>query len=333
MRARVVGTGSIGSRYLRILADMHDRGELEEPPRAIPIRGVLRPVELASRVIVESALDTGLPGVQLTIIATRTGRHVADALAFGAFTERMLIEKPVSTTVRSASELADLATRVPTAVCAPLRFMAGLQRLRGALPEVGDITSVHSRCRSWLPDWRPETDYRASYSADPDQGGVLRDLVHEIDIAVSTFGMPRTVSAQLSSDPELGIPVDTTAHMAWTYPSFMLHMDLDYVSRVPSRGVIVRGTAGSVEWDILAGTVTVETSAGSRRSESPQDLDRDRVLAAQMLAAAAPAGTPGAYACARLGDGIRAVAITEFARASSASAGATIPITIDAAAS
>ena len=50
--------------------------------------------------------------------------------------------------------------------------------------------AVRVECQSWLPYWRPERDYRESYSARADEGGVLRDLVHELDYAIWAFGGP-----------------------------------------------------------------------------------------------------------------------------------------------
>ena len=311
---------------------MHDQGQLSEPPRVISIRGRSLDQELTGRVITEST-STGDPcAVDLTIIATQTARHVADAQYFGGFTERLLVEKPIATSLAQASELADLARRVPMAVCAPLRFLDAFTAVKATLPGLGALRSVRVRCQSWLPDWRPGTDFRASYSADPQQGGVLRDLVHEIDVAITLFGMPQAVTAELASDPELDIPVETSAHMTWHYEGYDLTMVLDYVSRVPTRGLIAEGAYGHLTWDLLAGRVDVDNPVSTDRA-FPGDLDRDAVLQAQVEAAAAPAGSAGANACARLADGMRALAIVEFAKASAAAGGQRVAVSITRSAS
>lgn len=329
MKVRVVGTGSIGSRYLRILADMHAHGHIPERPRAVSIRGVLGDRELQDHVTVETDPVELLPDVDLTIIATRTARHVPDAEAYGQSTRRMLVEKPVAATFTEASTLAPLASRVPMAVCAPLRFMEGFAATRKALPDIGAVTNVEVRCQSWLPDWRPGTDYRSSYSADPEQGGVLRDLVHEIDVAITLFGLPRSVAASLTCDPELGIDVETSARMTWNYDAFSLTMVLDYVSRVPIRTLTAHGTVGRVHWDVLEGTLKTESRGVETSQTWADDVDRNRVLARQVLAAAASAGTPQSRACARLADGMRALAICELAKTSAARGGEPAPVFID----
>ena len=43
----------------------------------------------------------------------------------------------------------------------------------------------------YLPDWRTNADYSKSYSASFEMGGgVLFDLIHEIDLAVNLMGQP-----------------------------------------------------------------------------------------------------------------------------------------------
>ncbi len=58
-----------------------------------------------------------------------------------------------------------------------------------------------SAAQSWLPDWRPDRDYRESYSARLDEGGVLRDLVHEIDYADGPVRSPHPARRPASTTP------------------------------------------------------------------------------------------------------------------------------------
>ncbi|WP_298654045.1 Gfo/Idh/MocA family oxidoreductase, partial [uncultured Proteiniphilum sp.] len=44
------------------------------------------------------------------------------------------------------------------------------------------------------PDWRPNTDYKKSYSAKKEEGGgVSIDLIHEWDYLIYLFGFPQEV--------------------------------------------------------------------------------------------------------------------------------------------
>ena len=78
-----------------------------------------------------------------------------------------------------------------TQVGCNLRFLPSLQRLKDLIAQgvIGRIVRASFEAGQWLPDWRPRQDYRKSYSADPDSGGgVLFDLIHEIDAAYWILG-------------------------------------------------------------------------------------------------------------------------------------------------
>lgn len=308
---RVVGTGSIGSRYLRLLADRS-----ENPPRAVPSGGIFRDEELSKIAIHEPYYcQTERPSVELTVIATRTSSHVQDFQTFGELSRRILIEKPVASSYSHARGILSSPMVQSSAVSAPLRFMQGYEVLSCLLPLAGRILAVEVVCQSWLPDWRPHTDYRNSYSADPDDGGVLRDLVHEIDYSLKLFGYPNSVSAVLGHSRELEIEAEASALLKWKYPDFALTMKLDYISRVARRYLSIHGESAEIIWNILDGTVKVHETG---RVEThvlhfPQDLSRDGVLVRQLEALVS---SDMSHQLCTVSDALRAVAMCDAARES-----------------
>ena len=287
--ARVVGTGSIGTRYLHSLA-----AAMTTPPIAVPIGGVLREASIKDAVILEAPDYSARPHVDLCVIASNTNRHLEDAMRYKDSADSLLIEKPLSF---SSDSLRNFDLSYPTheiAVASPLRFMDGFGVVRGILLDIGEILGVNVECRSWLPSWRPGTDFRRSYSADPVQGGVLLDLVHEIDYCLQLFGTPTHLAATLNHESPLGIASESTAHMLWRYGAYDLHMVLDYTSRPPSRCLSIYGTRKSVVWDVRGASVTI----WNHEDESvnvlsfPDDTDRDVVLWRQIDAVARRAFDP-----------------------------------------
>ena len=116
-----------------------------------------------------------------------------------------------------------------------LRFDSSLLLFRKHLTEIGRIRSVRIECQSFLPEWRPGTDYRNAYSARADEGGVLRDLIHEIDYAIWIFGL-RPRSCPLGKPGLLGIESDEFADILWEAPSgASVSIRLDYLTRIPRR--------------------------------------------------------------------------------------------------
>src|SRR5947209_4960132 len=55
--------------------------------------------------------------------------------------------------------------------------------------KAGRVSAVRLWFGSWLPDWRPNVDYRTTYSARANLGGgVLLDAIHELDLCLWLLG-------------------------------------------------------------------------------------------------------------------------------------------------
>jgi predicted dehydrogenase len=207
-------------------------------------------------------------------------------------------------------------------VAAPLRAHRGFRQLTALLPDLPAPYAAYVHCQSWLPDWRPDREYRQSYSARADEGGVLRDLVHEIDYATVLFGPPVAMSAALTWFGPLDIAAEQAAALLWQTATATVQLRLDYITRPPRRGVTVTGPAGTLSWDVLTATVRRTDPAGTVEEwQFAEDLDRDAVLATQARAALDldPAEDPdvllAAGAPATLAEGCLAVQICDDARA------------------
>ncbi|MCK6499789.1 MAG: Gfo/Idh/MocA family oxidoreductase, partial [Nitrospira sp.] len=183
MKALVVGYGSIGQRHARVLDELGCEV-------AVVSR---RPVEYPRRYdSLATALSGWRPGY--VVIASRTNEHFDDlsALITADFAGRVLVEKP----------LFDVARQMPSnrfshlAVAYNMRFHPLIMKLRDFLGQQKRLVAAHIYVGQYLPQWRPSTDYRSSYSASRDLGGgVLRDLSHEIDYALWLFGSWRHLTA------------------------------------------------------------------------------------------------------------------------------------------
>jgi predicted dehydrogenase len=233
----------------------------------------------------------------------------------------VLVEKPLAANISGLSEIASLIERGhgPVYVACDLRFDLSLLRFRQRLHEIGTIHAVRIECQSYLPDWRPNRDYRESYSARAAEGGVLLDLIHEIDYAVWMFGAPLRVFARLQNSGRLGIESEEAADLYWETPdSAVVSIRLDYLSRATHRTMHAYGALGEIQWDGVAQTVTLCIKDQLPQIEHlPQE--RDATLHDQNSAflRAACGGNPGALATFE--EGAIAVGICDAARRSSSS--------------
>lgn len=257
-------------------------------------------------------------GIDRCIVATETGRHLQDgqdALSRGV---HLLVEKPMCRDAAQAHQLWLQSQAVQRAlyVGCVLRGAQSLNMLRGQLGKLGRIHAIRIECQSYLPNWRPNRPYRESYSARSADGGVLRDLIHEIDYAGWLFGWPDKVRALLQNRGRLGIESEESADLEWeTAKGAVLSMRLDYLTKPARRRVVIAGEYGTGEWDgirhavrwSLDGRPVEETVA----AQTLDDLFETQARA--FLQAASGSEHPPASGL----DGVRALAVCEAARRAS----------------
>jgi predicted dehydrogenase len=270
-RVLLIGSGSIGRRYLGILRQTLPqvrvtalrRRNAPELDRAI--------VGEIDRVVdeMEAALD---PRPDFAVIASPATTHIAFALALAEAGIPMLIEKPLSIDLDGCAELAARcsANAVPVVVGFTLRYHPGYlalaERLRGGA--IGRPLLLRAEVGQYLPDWRPGVDYRHSVTARHDLGGgALLELSHELDLARDLLGMPRSVSAHLDRVGDLEIDVEDTVDLVMRHPIDEKHdvvasIHLDMLQRPIRRRFTVSGTDGTLELDLVTGRLHHARASG-----------------------------------------------------------------------
>lgn len=300
--------------HLGVLRRMHN-----VRPVAVPVRSI-RVEELADGYAVASDLGEACAlNVTHCIVATDTGRHVADSEIALENRFHVLVEKPLATDAEEGKRLCARAREVDRGIfvgCV-LRFSESLNYFRTLLAEIGRLHSVRIECQSYLPDWRPQRSYRESYSARGAEGGVLRDLVHEIDYAGWIFGWPKAVYADLRNLGRLGIETEEIADLVWqTSEGCVVSITLDYLSRSPRRRMRAMGEKGTLEWDGMQNTVTLNGDGpvpwvrGSVQNREAMFLEQDRAFLDSAQDFSEPRLATGR-------DGLRVLAVCDAARRSS----------------
>lgn len=268
----ILGAGSIGLRHARVLRDAgYAVGILSARPEA---RAALRG---EGWTVGERPED--FPGCRHAIVATRTGNHVNDTLAVLAAGMDVLVEKPLAVDATAGRRMAGAAAAAGRSVfCAlNLRFSLSLNRFRSLRDCVGRLHAAHVECRSYLPDWRPGTDYRAGYSASAEDGGVLRDLVHEIDYAGWILGWPERVFARFDRTGRLGLAAEEAAYLDCVLADGAnVQIDLDFLTRRPIRRMVLFGDQGTLTWDGIAQTTEFLAPDGAGENwHDPESRDEN----------------------------------------------------------
>jgi len=271
-RVLVLGAGSIGSRHARNLlraGAVVDVMDLDRARAAAIVGTAARPLDLER-----------LHGYDGIVVATPTSLHAEHGSAALSSGARVLIEKPLAATSHDAHELAALGSE-KLAVGYNLRFHEPTRRaidliLDGA---VGRLSSVRLWFGSWLPDWRPGTDYRAGYSARRDLGGgVLLDAIHELDLALWATETQHleVVGAVVDRLGPLEIDAEDTvkAVLRTATGTTVVELSLDYLARRYRRGLEATGATGTIRLDWARRVIEVEDGDGSRVEQADVPIDR-----------------------------------------------------------
>ena len=264
----VVGYGSIGTRHVRILE------ELGYSAAVVSRRNFECPRRYAT---VLDALESELP--DYVVIANRTSEHyeTVKTLALAGYTGRVLVEKPLFHHLRPVPEHRFARSFVGY----NLRFHPVIQRLRGLL-EWETAISAQVYVGLYLPEWRPDRDYRNVYSARKSEGGgALRDLSHELDYVSWLFRGWIRLTALGGKLGDLEIDTDDVfAVLVETQGCPVVTVQMNYLDRVFRREILVNTISHTFRANLIKGTVQID---GGPVEE--YDMNRDTTYLAQHRAA------------------------------------------------
>lgn len=150
------------------------------------------------------------------------------------------IEKPI-TSYQKISMVSNLIYRSESVyyVACPLRYTNIIQYIKNTV-NLNDVLSVRCISSSYLPDWRPGTNYKDSYSAHKELGGgVSIDLIHEWDYIQYLFGNPSNILCLSGKISNLDINSEDYACYIADYRDKIVELHLDYFGREPIRQIML----------------------------------------------------------------------------------------------
>jgi predicted dehydrogenase len=255
MKGLVVGGGSIGARHLRNLK------ALGVESLGLAETDVVRRQALAIEHSAESVvcLDDGLAWLpDFVVLATPTHLHAEQPLTIVKGGFPLFIEKPLSHTWSHLAEISEIAERksLISMVGCNMRFHPGPAQVKELLQEdrVGAILCARLQAGSYLPEWRPASDYRDNYAAREETGGgCILDCIHEIDLARWYLGDVRQVFCMAGHLSSLEIGTEDVAALLCRHTTGTIsEIHLDYVQRTYERGCQIVGEQGTIFWDFAS---------------------------------------------------------------------------------
>ncbi|EAU71037.1 possible oxidoreductase, GFO/Idh/MocA family protein [Synechococcus sp. BL107] len=264
MRIGIAGTGSIGRRHLANLEKLCPGIKIVVLRNGITSDTYIESIDADKVTSLKIAEDEKLDAI---IIANQSAKHanlIIEGLKAGL---HMYIEKPVVTDREQMNQvnvqLARSGINFYTQVGCNLRFLPSLIKLKELSENgcIGKVMRASFDAGQWLPDWRPGTDHRKSYSAKPEMGGgVLLDLIHEIDMARWILGDLTAEACNVIQAPCLEIQTEAAATaLLKSHDGCLVQIGIDYIARRPIRRYQLIGEKGTLIWDLRRKTLVLET--------------------------------------------------------------------------
>lgn len=236
MKVLVVGLGSIAGKHVAAIrklmpdADIHALRSDKEAPVAEGITNVYGMDEIKDR-------------YDFAIISNPTSMHARTIENLMSLNIPLFIEKPAFGEL-GHEDIIEMVREsgVITYVGCNLRFLDSVKFLHDYIRSHPErrVNEVNVYCGSYLPGWRPGTDYRQCYSAIPELGGgVNMDLIHDIDYIYWIFGKPQQSISICRNVSSLGIRAFDYANYLLLYPGFTASIVLNYYRRDYKRTIEV----------------------------------------------------------------------------------------------
>jgi len=184
-------------------------------------------------------------------VANPTNLHYETIDKYAGKTRHMFIEKPIFDRIDINFDELSLNNDGVYYVACPLRYTEVIQYIRNQI-DIEKVYSVRVISSSYLPDWRPKTDYRETYSAHKNQGGgVSIDLIHELDYIKYLFGKPQQVLNLRGKFSALEIDSDDLSVYIIKYDNLLVELHLDYFGKSPIRELQLFTASETIVADLI----------------------------------------------------------------------------------
>jgi predicted dehydrogenase len=258
MRALFTGLGSIGIRHLNNLCALCESRGIALEVTALRSGGRPLPEGAAGRVQRQLHALPPEERFDLAFITNPTRLHAVTLGKLAGRADTFFIEKPVFEHPHYDLRQLGLGPEQKAYVAAPMRWTALYLALKKWVESGAEVFSARAVCSSYLPEWRPKTDYRESYSAQKAMGGgVTLDLIHEWDYLYDLFGPPQFSCNLRGKYSGLEIDSDDLSVYVAQWPKLLGELHLDYFGREYRRRLELLCPQGALTADFASGRLTL----------------------------------------------------------------------------
>jgi len=228
VRILIIGLGSIAKKHVDVIRQIDNDSiiyALRSKKDAKKVSGIINLYSIDDLICIK---------IDFAIISNPTSEHKKTIDCLISYKFPLFIEKPVSSSLNITEAIEKInANNILTYVACDMRFLDVLNYVKEYLCKTKSrINEVNVYCGSYLPDWRPNTDFRTVYSAQKELGGgVHLDLIHEFDYIYWIFGTPDNVTKVIRNKSSLNIDAFDYANYILLYEKFSVSIILNYYRR------------------------------------------------------------------------------------------------------
>lgn len=283
-RFAVIGLGSIGLRHLRNLHSLFPDAQL----LAVSASGRANS-EIPAPATTVSMTQLLKLQPDFVVVASPASLHLQHSATLLENGIPVLVEKPLCATAAEAENFIQLLQRYPDSIidvgyC--LRYLPAAQLVKSVVQsqQLGRIYSVIAQVGQYLPQWRPQSNYRDSVSAQAALGGgALLELSHELDYLQWLLGPLQLRYARNRQSGLLQLDVEDISELVLennNQTSCFVH--LDFIQQAPFRQCSLIATNGRLEWDVIANTVTLRQRDQQHLLYQDPSYDKNKMYLAML---------------------------------------------------
>lgn len=311
MRVIVVGYGSIGKRHIENLLKLDRIQIIYVCTKNVDCKKDFEDVE---KIKIIDTLDNVT--ADFAIIANETYKHLDTSIILAREGIDLFIEKPLSHNLLDVEKLERIINEkdIKVFVAYNLRFLGALKFIKEQLINkvIGAPYFAKIEVGQYLPAWRPERDYSASYSAQKTKGGgVALDLSHELDYMCYLFGMPNSWSTIKTKVSDLKIDADDLFEGLYKFKNnFVCNVHMDYLQQVKRRNLVIIGSNGTIMCDFFKKYIKMTINSNEIIIEDENLFDINKTYMDELkhfIKSVESRNEP----CVSIGDGINVLKLLE----------------------
>lgn len=298
MKVLFIGLGSIGQRHLTNLLMIMPNIDLyalrtnrnsklinkfKEFESGTPLNEAFEIIEISD---LEKNLHINFDLIFITNPSSLHLKFIEKSLKTNA---KIFVEKPLSHELNNIDKLIKFEKEIgfkKIAVGYQYRFHPAILETKKIVEsgELGNIISASFYNGEYLPEWHPYEDYRLSYASQNKLGGgSLLTQIHEFDMVVNFFNLPKKLFAIGGHLSSLEIDVEDTVQVLMecelNKKPFPVNVSLNYLNWPPKKEFTIIGENGNIFCDLIDNKLSIKNRISSeKRNYHYKDFDRNQMF-------------------------------------------------------